>query len=238
MWKIYVIIGLFLIALFVSIFLGCKKHQETYDKPKKSVPPKPHGIDNKPFPKFPLEISSDFHHDIAKERLSKVAKCGKCQELEQKLLQNGQNAITRLRVGRFTKPNLQIEYANYLDCEMCRMLLQTWDRYFTILHDMSNYIYDKKLPQEPKIVKMLCSGCNDIQKKDKEYADNLKKELTCRESGSKDCSHVKFTGGSYNFGKNCKECEKMYNTWQLYIFSIIALVNYYRFNKQNLKPIA
>ena len=160
--------------------------------------------------------------------------CGKCRELEQTLLQKGKSSLEDMK--NYKKPELPKS-----SCEQCSMLLLAWNRYFTILENMRNYIYRKQLPQEPKFVHTACSGCNNIQKSDKEYADNLKKELECREKGSKgdtrSCVHVKYTGGDYKADKNCGECREIYNTWQLYIFSLISLVNYYRFSKQNLKPI-
>jgi len=207
-----------------------KSSSETYEKAKKGVPPKPHGVDPTPFPKFPREINSDFHHSILQQRMSSIDKCGQCQQLEEKLVQDGHMALAQVQKGRFTAPDLSAKYKSYTACGMCRMLLQAWQRYFIILENMSGYIYDRKMPEEPHLVTK-CPGCEDIQNKDKDYADNLKKELLCRESGSKDCRHVKFSEPGYKYDRDCSECEKVYNMWQQYIFSLTALINYYRFKK-------
>ena len=229
----------FIILVILTLVLICihRRKKESYDSfqpdriPRTESPQKPHGIDTNLFPKFPMEMKSDLHHDIAKVRLSKIQNCSKCEELEKKLVQHGQKAIAKIEKNRFSKPNLLSQYKSYADCEMCGTLLQTWGRYFTILQNMSDFIYDKKLPPEPKISSS-CHGCNDIQNKDREYARDLKKELECYISGSKYCQHAKFKG-SYNHNKDCKECENTYNTWQMYIFTLKDLVNYYRFGKNS-----
>jgi len=238
----YAIIALVILA-FIGLLLLCKKSfTEKYgDKPGNPVEGHPHGVKTGQFPKLPREIDSQYHHDSVKTRLAGLDKCGKCQELEQKLVQDGKQALSQLEKSRYIKQDLQTKYKSYTHCEMCRMLLQTWDRYFDILGAMSDYIYDKKLPAEPKMVKTGCSGCDDIQRKDKEYADNLTKELECRVKAAQIrkangqalyCQHVKIPRTGYNAKKDCKECEEMYNKWQKYIFTIVALINYYRFGKQ------
>jgi len=247
MWKTYTIIALVILAFIGIILLSRKSNTEMYENKKpKSVESRPHGINTAHFPKLPREIDSQYHHPMLKTKLAKLNKCGKCQELEQKLVQDGKQALAQLEKERYVKPNLETKYKSYTDCQMCQMLLQTWNRYFSILEAMSNYIYDKKLLEEPGIIKTNCKSCNEIQRSEKEYVNNLKKELDCRVQAVADrqagkqprtCQHVKIPG-SYNPDKNCKECEEIFNKWQQYIFSIVALVNYYRFGKQNLKPIA
>lgn len=189
----------------------------------------PHSVNPKNFPKLPLEINSEKQHSIIKEIIKNNSKlCNSCQEKEKQFVQLGKDSLINLEKNNYKKPILEENVKN--NCKICQLLLQTWNRYFTILETIQNYLLTKKLPPEPKM-KLICNGCKDINEKCKNYSRNLLKELDCVKSTKlkKSCNHTPIQKG-YNYNKDCQNCEKVFNEWQMYIFPIVGLVNYYRFS--------
>lgn len=223
MWILYLIISAFLILV---LYFAFSKKTENYETT--------HGYVTHPFPKFPKEINHKNHSEIVQMKIDKSSKCGNCTETEKKLVQHGINSIKQIKKGKYTKVSVPLT-----GCELCDLFIEGWNRYFQLLEDMSGYIHDnKKLPPKPELIKTNCPICNQIQKDEKDYADKLEIELKCFETGKKNCKHNQVKPISYDKSKSCPKCEETFIKWQKYIFPLIELINYYRFDKPNLKPIS
>ena len=176
---------------------------------------------------FPKPINSVSYSRLA---TSLASKNDQCQNLEKMLLQQGQIQVENIKNGRPVETQLDIPKND--NCSACRILTQTWQRYFDHLSAVDVYIRTKQLPPIP-VKTRNCSSCQDIQNKYGRYAQKQRDVIHCLEQQKGDCPTLSVPRDKYN--NLCDNCEQTYNQWALYSFALRDIIAYLRDNFSQIK---
>lgn len=187
----------------------------------------PHGVDY--LPDFPRPLKSDQHPSVLLSKLASTDFCGDCDTIEQELVAVGKVLIEQIKSGTVIEvPDIKTKYMNSMNsCQPCKLLVETWDRYFNHLKQLSIFVKTGKLPEQPKDVSS-CRGCLDVQTKYSRYVKTQLDEINCLLTQKVDCPEVGIPQAKYNADKNCKQCEQTYNQWALYSFVLRDIIKYLR----------
>jgi ubiquitin len=177
------------------------------------------------FPEPPKPIDSSEHHDTVKTLIKSKQSCGKCNNLQMILVEDGGKLREQIvQKQAFIKPDLT-NYNDYMDCDLCKLLLETWNRYFDVLETLSIFINTGNLPNPPKTVQSKCKGCMENQKKLQAHAKKVREETICL-ARSDNCKHV--PAAVHTYSNDCTDCENMYIIQRLYIIRLVTINNFLR----------
>lgn len=221
--SLYIILGIILLAILFTL-----KTKEKFTQGEMDITT--HPTNTGKYPKFPLPLFSTIHKPENKKILSSINYCGDCSSLESKLVEKGINLINQ--GDAFTGEN-SISLA-VPKCSGCSMLLETWNRYYTIVNNINNFIKSGTLPEPPKISSN-CESCQDIQNKNREFSkrklDETLQVIKRSSDGVKSkrsenpvgIPNIKYTKG---LDPECPNCLKVYTEWSIYIVSLMEIQNY------------
>jgi hypothetical protein len=218
------LLALIIILVLISIFLTSKE-EFTVNPEDITI----HKVDTGKYPKFPLPLFSTIHKPQNKKILSTIDYCGNCSSLESKLVENGIKLITNSsRSGEAGMANESTEQvATNPNCSGCSMLSETWNRYYTIVNNINNFINTEKLPEAPKISGE-CEDCNDVQNKNRDFSKKkLNETMDVIKTKKIPENPLGIPNIKYKEGLSSSPCcLKTYTEWSIYIISLMEIQNY------------
>lgn len=223
------IIIILILGILALITAKTYSSTERYDEIE-IEPNDTHGIDPGCFPSLPREIKSPFHSSEIKDKINKAGHCGKCEKLEKLLVADGKQVFE----GKLPR-DPEIYYKDFGDCELCKIFLDGWKRYFIKISHILSWLKTNQLPPMPKTEHYSCKNCMMVQQRSKEYAEKTYAETECIVSGNKDCPKVNLPDFDYGIDENCSKCEEIYIKWAVYTFALIDIANYYNCARTHAK---
>lgn len=149
-----------------------------------------------------------------------------CLETEASLVKDGEEILADLSNNKpLSVPDVFVKYKS--SRPTCDLLLQAWYRYFFGLQQLSNFILNKSLPPQPKLTTEKCQH-EPIEPVQKRNAVALRKYVECRSKGGRDCTQPELE--PVQFDSSCPVCERTFNKWAMYMYSLRA-IEYYIGNK-------
>lgn len=180
-----------------------------------------HGINTGCFPRLPRPIYSQYHNVETKVKLHQMEIPSHALELEKQLVKEANEFLSSYDTAKI--PNVN-KYRNKCDDEICKLLLDTWERYFNDLAVLMNFINTGNLPSEPN-PKIDCSSCKDTEDKCKKYSREVLEE-TQKIIKNEPYTKVRLHEHTFQENKNCGNCYKVYEAWTLYTMSLMTIADY------------
>jgi len=236
MYYLPIILIIFILLIILIFILRKNKHTSPTVKhiPKTRFPvgtdyfASRHGVNTGCFPRLPLPLFSKLHSQQNKLKLNKLyesaSQCGKCEQLEKQLVEQ---AISYINQASYSSPQLSPLAQS---CPACQKLMETWQRYFTILSNVKQYMSIHKLPDPPAIesANLTNQHCRNVYETASKFATNVKNEIECLEK-RRECYEYTLPT-DYKQDRNCPDCQRIYTEYMVYIFSLLAITNYIRCN--------
>jgi len=183
-----------------------------------------HGVDTGCFPSFPRPLYDSYHSKYMAEKLDKMQQCDNCEVIEKQLVE----MATELLQSGFSQPFPDLSKFQP-SCETCVLLVQTWERYFSTVKAVVDFLSTNKLPNPPKTDRG-CKNCGDMENKVRKYSEKVRKQ-TETIIKNETVSSVGIPTHKYKEIKSC--CEDIYNKWTIYTFKLIAIGHYVNCTRRN-----